>query len=192
MDDPIAQFIEAFERAQQSEAFDPSRCALATTDANGRPTVRFVLVKRVDERGFVFFTNYESTKAEHLAEAPYAALAFHWHTIDTQVRVRGTVERLPEHDSDEYFRTRDRGSQLGAWASPQSSAVESREALEANFGELTERFEGQEIPRPPFWGGYLLNPDAVEFWYSRPDRLHDRFLFERIAPGQWKWTRLAP
>ncbi len=190
--DPIAAFVAQFERAKQSESFDAGRCALATTDAGGRPTVRFVLLKDVDDRGLTFFTNYDSPKAAHLEARPYAALAFHWHTIGTQVRVRGPVLRLGDDRSDAYFRTRDRGSRIGAWASAQSAPLESREALEAEVAVLEKRFEGQEVPRPPNWGGYLLTPESVEFWYNQADRLHDRFLFERVAGQRWKRTRLAP
>lgn len=190
--DPIVAFTAEFERAKGSESFDAGRCALATTDAQGHPSVRFVLLKGVDDHGLRFFTNYDSPKAADLDARPYAELAFHWHTTGVQIRVRGPVVRLDDESSDAYFRTRDRGSQIGAWASAQSKPLESREALEARVATTKERFKGQNVPRPPNWGGYLLQPEAVEFWYNQADRLHDRFLFERVEGRRWKRKRLAP
>lgn len=190
-EDPIVRFTEEYERARSTEAFDASRCALATADREGRPDVRFVLLKSADDDGFVFYTNFESAKAKDLDANPHAALVFHWHTTGIQVRVRGPVSRVPDVEADAYFASRDRGSQLGAWASRQSSVLASREALEEAVTEVARRFENVSVPRPPFWGGYRLRPTAIEFWEDRADRLHDRWLYERNG-GSWHAVRLYP
>ncbi|MDD9934386.1 MAG: pyridoxamine 5'-phosphate oxidase [Myxococcales bacterium] len=189
--DPIAWFRAAFAEAEKGEAFDPARAALATLGADSQPTVRFVLVKELDDRGFVFFTNYRSPKAEHVAAHPEAALAFHWASVGIQVRVEGTVERLDTSASDRYFASRPRGSQLGAWASEQSNPIADRAALDARFAETEARFEGQEVTRPAFWGGYRVIPRCIEYWQSRDSRLHDRWSFRRVADG-WQVQRLQP
>jgi pyridoxamine 5'-phosphate oxidase len=190
--DPWHWFRESFARAQRTEIFDPSRAALATVDAEGRPSVRFVLVKYADEHGFQFYTNLDSSKARHLAGRPFAALAFHWSTTDEQIRAEGKVERMSETDADAYFRSRPRGSQLSAWASEQSRPIDNREALEARRREMEGRWTGTDsIPRPPFWGGYRLIPTRIEFWRNRPDRLHDRWSFSRSDDG-WLCQRLQP
>ena len=190
-DDPISRFAGEYERAGASEKFEVSRCALATADQKGRPTVRFVLLKGFDERGFAFFTNFESAKARDLAVNPHAEMAFHWHTIGVQVRVRGPVARVSDQEADDYFASRDRGSQLGAWASHQSAKLDWRESLEAAVREAAKRFEGVSVERPPFWGGYRIAPAAIEFWENRDDRLHDRWLYERDGNG-WRVARLCP
>jgi pyridoxamine 5'-phosphate oxidase len=190
-EDPIARFEEAFARASESESFDPTRAALATVDSGGRPAVRFVLVRRVSAEGFCFFTNYGSEKARHLDATPHAALAFHWASIDMQVRVEGSVERLDAEGSDSYFASRPRGNQIAAWASEQSRPLESREVLETRFSEVQTRFEGREVPRPDFWGGYRVVPRRLEFWISRDDRLHDRWQYTRDA-DRWQVQRLQP
>ncbi|MDH5673505.1 MAG: pyridoxamine 5'-phosphate oxidase [Myxococcales bacterium] len=191
-DDPIVWFREAFERARASEPFDPSRAALASVTPEGLPAVRFVLVKQVDATGFAFFTNYRSPKAEQLERLPRAALAFHWATLDLQFRTHGPVSRLDAAASDAYFASRPRGSQLAAWASEQSRPIESRAALEARFADVEARFaEQQQVERPPFWGGYLLQPEQVEVWRSRPSRLHDRWSFARHG-DTWHCHRLQP
>jgi len=190
-DDPIARFAGEYERAGASEEFEASRCALATADERGRPAVRFVLLKGFDERGFVFFTNFESAKARDLAANPYAEMAFHWHTIGVQVRIQGPVTRVYDDEADAYFASRDRGSQLGAWASPQSAELDRPESLEAAVRETAKRFEGVPVERPPFWGGYRIAPKAIEFWENRDDRLHDRWLYERDGNG-WRVVRLCP
>ena len=190
-DDPISRFAGEYERAGASEEFEVSRCALATADEKGRPAVRFVLLKGFDEHGFVFFTNFESAKARDLAVNPHAEMAFHWHTTGVQVRVRGPVTRVSDQEADEYFASRDRGSQLGAWASRQSAELDRRESLEAAVRETAKRFEGVSVERPPFWGGYRIAPEAIEFWENRDDRLHDRWLYERDGNG-WRVVRLCP
>jgi pyridoxamine 5'-phosphate oxidase len=190
--DPWHWFRESFARAQRTETFDPSRAALATVDAEGRPSVRFVLVKYADEHGFQFYTNLDSSKARHLAGRPFAALAFHWSTTEEQIRAEGRVERVSDAEADAYFRSRPRGSQLSAWTSEQSRPIENREALEARRCEMEGRWTGVEpIPRPPFWGGYRLIPTRIEFWRNRPDRLHDRWSFSRSDDG-WLCQRLQP
>jgi pyridoxamine 5'-phosphate oxidase len=187
---PITEFLSAMERAEQRQV-DTAPVALATADASGRPSVRMVLLRGVDERGFVFHTNYNSRKARELAENPRASLCVHWHSLEEQIRIEGTVERLRDAESDQYFASRPRGSQLGAWASNQSAPLPSRETLEEEYREIERRFEGRRIPRPPFWGGFRLVPEQIEFWFGRPDRLHDRLLYTRSGDG-WTIERLYP
>ena len=190
--DPLAWFHASFARARESESFDPCRAALATVDAQGAPHVRFVLVRRVDARGFAFFTNYGSDKAQQLAAAPRAALSYHWESLSKQVRVEGAVERVSDAESDEYFASRPRGSQLAAWASRQSQAIASRADLDRAYSEIEARFAGVEsVPRPAFWGGYRVVPTRIEFWLGRDARLHDRWSFTREADA-WRMTRLQP
>jgi len=189
--DPLADLAQLFAQAGQKAPFDHTAAALATADAQGRPSLRMVLVKSFDARGFPFFTNYESRKAHELAANPHAALCFHWPWIEEQVRIEGQVERLPEEESDAYFRSRSRGSQLGAWASAQSRPMPSRIALLRDVVATEARHFGRAVPRPPFWGGYLLRPEAIELWHGRPDRLHDRRRFERRDSG-WTERRLYP
>src|SRR4051812_32393785 len=165
--------------------------ALATASPDGAPSVRFVLLKGIDERGVEFFTNYESRKARELAANPRAALAILWKPLQRQVRLEGRVEAVAPEESDAYFATRSRGSQLGAWASRQSEAIPDRAWLERRVAEFGERFPGT-VPRPPHWGGYLLVPDAIEFWEGRPNRLHDREAFTRAPDGAWHARRLSP
>lgn len=187
---PITEFLDADERARAHQV-DTAPVALATADEQGHPSVRMVLLRGVDERGFVFFTNYHSRKGRELDANPHAALCFHWVTLDEQIRVEGNVERISDRESDEYFATRPRGSQLGAWASDQSAMLPSRELLESRYRETESRFRDQVVDRPPFWGGYRLIPSRVEFWYGRPDRLHDRILYTR-KDGGWEIKRLYP
>jgi pyridoxamine 5'-phosphate oxidase len=190
--DPFAWFGNSFARALRGERFDASRAALATVDAHDQPSVRFVLVKHVDERGFVFFTNLTSPKASALSARPRAALAFHWESIGEQVRVEGSIERVSDADADVYFATRPRGSRLAAWASRQSAPIADRGALEAQFKRVEQRFAAvADVPRPPFWGGYRLLPSRIEFWSNREDRLHDRWSFTRNDHG-WQMQRLQP
>lgn len=188
--DPIALYLRLAERARV-EGIDTAPAALATADAAGRPAVRIVLLRRVDPRGFVFFTNYESRKGREIACNPRAALCQHWPTLEEQIRVEGPVERVDPSESDAYFAGRPRESQLGAWASQQSAELEAREALEARFQEVEERFAHQPVVRPPHWGGFRIIPERIEFWYGRSGRLHDRLLYTREG-GTWKTTMLFP
>ena len=170
---------------------DSTAMTLATVDERGRPSTRTVLLKSADERGFIFFTNYDSRKGRELAGNPQAALTFFWPDLERQVCVAGAVVKLPAAESERYFQSRPRGSRLGAWASHQSAPVPDRAALEARWRELEARFPG-DIPLPPNWGGYVLQPERIEFWQGRPSRLHDRFSYARQADGSWTIERLAP
>jgi pyridoxamine 5'-phosphate oxidase len=189
--DPIELFEAWFAAAQESGILLPESVALATSTSDGVPSVRMVLLKGVDARGFVFFTNYGSQKARELDANPRGALCFHWAVLQRQVRVAGRVARVSEEESGAYFATRGRGSQIGAWASPQSEPLESRAHLERRAREAAERFAGGDVPLPPFWGGYRLDPVRIEFWQGRADRLHDRLVFRREGDG-WATQRLAP
>jgi pyridoxamine 5'-phosphate oxidase len=189
--DPIAEFGRWLAEAFAGGIQNADACAVATASADGRPSVRFVLCKGADERGFVFYTNTESRKAGELAENAHAALAFYWTGLGRQVRVTGTVERVSRDEAETYFRTRPLGSQLGAWASPQSRPIGSREELESLVNEVAERFREVDPPLPPHWGGYRVVPTEIELWEHRDDRLHDRVLYTRAASA-WQRTRLAP
>lgn len=189
--DPIARFLELQATAAPLEPEHATAATLATADLEGRPSARIVLVKSASPGGFVFYTNRESRKGRELDGNPWAALCFFWPSIVRQVRVEGTVERLDDAESDAYFASRERGSQVGAWASRQSTPLPSREALEDRVRHVEARFAGQPVPRPPFWGGYRLNPQRIEFWQGKESRLHDRLLYERDGDG-WVTTRLAP
>lgn len=189
--DPIDLFRDWFETAHGAGIPLPESVALATATKEAVPSARMVLLKGVDSRGFVFFTNYESRKAAELESNPVASLCFHWATLERQVRVTGTVSRITAEESDAYFQSRGRGSRIGAWASAQSRPLAARSELESRVSEITTRFEGGEVPLPPHWGGYRIEPVAIEFWQGRPDRLHDRLVFERTDEG-WRTTRLYP
>ena len=190
--DPVNQFRSWFGEAIAAGVPEPTAMTLATASLEGRPSARIVLLKGLDERGFVFYTNYDSRKGADLAENPWAALVFFWVELHRQVRAEGAVELVSAAESDAYFRTRPRGSQLGAWASAQSHILADRAALEQRVRELAERFGDAEIPRPPFWGGYRLRPTVVEFWQGRPDRLHDRLRYRCAGSGGWILERLSP
>jgi pyridoxamine 5'-phosphate oxidase len=189
--DPIKQFQIWFNDAIAAKLPLPEAMTLATATPDGKPSARMVLLKQVDHDGFVFFTNYRSSKAEQLDANPYAALVFYWALLDRQVRVEGSVVRTSAQESREYFGTRPRESQIGAWASAQSQAIESREVLEQRAHELEALYLDREVDCPEHWGGYRLKPERIEFWKSRIGRLHDRILYQRAATG-WTITRLAP
>ena len=189
--DPLALFDQWLAEARTIEINDPDAMALATADASGRPSVRMVLLKGHGPDGFVFYTNEQSAKGEDLAANPRAALLFHWKSLRRQVRVEGTVERVPDAHADAYFATRARDSQLGAWVSDQSRPLDSRQTFESRFEEVKRRFEGQDVPRPPHWRGYRVVPERVEFWLDRPHRLHERRLFMRDGGG-WSEGLLYP
>ena len=189
--DPFALFDRWYREAREAGLYLPESMALATATADGRPSVRQVLLKAFDERGFVFYTNYDSRKGDEIAENPRAALAVHWPILQRQVRINGGVEKTTEEENSAYFNTRPRGSQVGAWASDQSSVLGRREELERRFREAKERFAGGDIPLPTFWGGYRVIPETFEFWQGRANRLHDRLRFTR-ADGEWTIDRLYP
>lgn len=188
--DPMSQFTAWLSDAEAAGVPLPNAMGLATADAEGRPSVRHVLLRGVDD-GFVFFTNYESRKARQLSENPHAALVFLWKALERQVNVTGTVARVSREESEAYFRTRPREARIGAWASPQSRELASREELDARVAEVQDRYP-DEIPLPPFWGGYRLTPDSIEFWQGRVHRLHDRLRYSREGGGAWRVERLAP
>lgn len=190
--DPMDQFKVWLNEAIVSEVLEPTALVLSTVSADGRPSARVVLLKEVSDDGFVFYTNYESRKGQDLAERPFASITFFWAELERQVRIEGTVEKVADEVSDVYFQSRPRGSQIGAWASPQSREINSREELEQADMRYAEKFDASaSIPRPSHWGGYTLKPERIEFWQGRPNRLHDRILFERDGTS-WSRKRLAP
>lgn len=190
--DPLKLFAQWFDEARATGWPLPEAMTLATATRDGRPSARLVLLKQVDEQGFVFYTNYRSQKARELAENPFAELVFYWPQLERQVRVSGGVSQVSGAESDEYFRTRPRSSRLGALASPQSEVIPSRESLEKRFAELEELYRDHDVERPAHWGGYRLKPERIEFWKGRPGRLHDRLLYERQPDNSWTIKRLAP
>jgi pyridoxamine 5'-phosphate oxidase len=196
--DPFEQFAQWYDDAQRANLPEPDAMTLATSTSDGRPSARMVLLKGFDQRGFVFYTNYQSGKGRVLAENPRAALILFWAELHRQIRVEGTVVRVSDEESDAYFRSRPKGSRIAALASHQSSVLESRDALDERVAELTRRYGPGDgvgddvVPRPPYWGGYRVVPDTIEFWQGRRDRLHDRLLFTRQRDGTWSIVRLAP
>ncbi|MCL4211035.1 MAG: pyridoxamine 5'-phosphate oxidase [Phycisphaeraceae bacterium] len=191
--DPFEQFRAWIEAALMSKTPEPTAMVVATADEQGRPSARVMLLKGFDERGFTFFTNYESRKGAHLAVNPHAAMTFFWPELHRQVRIEGSVERVAREESIEYFSSRPRDSQLGAWASHQSAAIPGRHTLAARMEVMSKRFpEGTPVPTPEHWGGYRLSPTMIEFWQGRPSRLHDRLRYTRLADGSWRIDRLAP
>jgi pyridoxamine 5'-phosphate oxidase len=192
LSDPLDQFNVWLEEAIQAEADEPTAMVLSTVNAAGRPSARVLLLKGVSVHGFMFFTNYASRKGQELEQNPLASITFFWPVLERQVRVEGQVVKVAHEISDSYFHSRPRGSQVGAWASPQSKEIDSRELLEEADRQVTAQYaDAAEIPRPPHWGGYLLQPDRIEFWQGRPNRLHDRIMYE-LYGGKWLIKRLAP
>ena len=190
-DAPIAFFRRWFGEAEAAAITEVNAMTLATVDADGMPRARIVLLKELDDAGFVFYTNYDSAKGRQMAGAPRAALVFFWKELERQVRIEGLVEKVSAAESDAYFDSRPVGSRIGAWASPQSSRIDGRDELEARAAQLSADYAGKEIPRPPHWGGYRVLPQKIEFWQGRSNRLHDRIVFEKRGEG-WKKYRLAP
>jgi len=188
---PFQQFQQWFDQALAAQILEPNAMTLATAFA-GKPSARIVLLKQFDDRGFVFYTNYCSRKGQELAENPWAALVFWWADLERQVRIEGQVEKVSDQESNEYFHSRPLGSRLGAWASDQSRVIGDRLLLEQRLTELEQKYQDQEIPRPPHWGGYRLVPTTIEFWQGRPNRLHDRLCYQRLEIGNWQIERLSP
>jgi len=188
---PLNQFNKWFDEVLKSELSEPNAMLLSTV-SNGRPTGRIVLLKGVDESGFSFYTNYESKKGKEIGENPQVAITFFWKELERQVRIEGKIEKTSAKDSDDYFAIRPRGSQIGAWVSHQSEAIENREFLEKKQKDFEAKFEGQTVTRPPHWGGYRVIPDYIEFWQGRPSRLHDRLAYTLSEGNIWKIERLSP
>ncbi len=191
LENPIAQFDAWMQEAIEAQLSQPNACTLATATKDGRPSARIILLKNTSADGFVFYTNYDGRKGKELQENPFAALVFLWPSLSRQVRVNGRVDKVDGATSDAYFKSRPRGSKLGAWASPQSEVVVDRDVLESSLRKYETKFSDQEIPRPPHWGGFCLIPDSVEFWQGRPSRLHDRLQYKRNE-SVWTIERLAP
>ena len=190
--DPFDQFANWWDDAMKSELDEINAMTLATASATGMPAARIVLLKSFSADGFVFFTNYNSQKGIELQENPFASLVFFWKELERQVRISGRVEKVSAAESDAYFHSRPEGSRIGAWASPQSSVIASREVIETNITMIEQQFTEGEISRPPHWGGYVVIPEVIEFWQGRPSRLHDRIQYSKMAAGSWKVERLAP
>ena len=189
---PFQQFQTWFDQALSAELPEPNAMTLATATASGKPSARIVLLKGFDEEGFVFYTNYSSHKGQELADNPWGSLVFWWAELERQVRIDGPVEKVSQEESEAYFQSRPIGSQLGAWASPQSKVIASREELEQKMTDLEEKYKNETIPKPPQWGGYRLIPHELEFWQGRPNRLHDRLRYRQQTDGTWLRERLAP
>lgn len=190
--DPFKQFANWLQAAMDAGHIEPNAMTLATATLDGRPSARIVLLKGLDDQGFVFFTNYHSRKGQEIALNPHVALVFYWDRQSRQVRIEGTIQKTSEAESDAYFATRPRDSQIGAWASQQSKMVENRTVLEAEMSAAEERFKGNPIPRPDNWGGYRVTPHTIEFWQGRPSRLHDRLRYTKQPDGTWQIDRLSP
>jgi pyridoxamine 5'-phosphate oxidase len=191
-EDPFKQFEAWYAQTINSDIYEPGAMSLATVDVGNQPWQRIVLLKLFDEKGFVFFTNYESRKAQHIAVNANVSVLFLWHPLGRQVKITGRAEKISAAESLNYFVTRPRGSQLGAWASGQSQMISSRSILESMFDSMKEKYAHKEIPLPPFWGGYRVIPKTFEFWQARDSRLHDRFIYQKNETGVWSFSRLAP
>jgi pyridoxamine 5'-phosphate oxidase len=191
-DDPLLFFGKWLAEAEAAQIGEVNAMTVATVDAQGKPHARIVLLKGLDESGFVFFTNYQSAKGRQLAVHPFATMVFFWKELERQVRIDGRIEKLSDQENDAYFHSRPEGSRIGAWASPQSQLIANRNLLEENYAAFTQKFSGQSIPRPSHWGGYKLLPDHIEFWQGRSNRLHDRIVFDLQAGTDWLKQRLAP
>ncbi|MGN6640811.1 MAG: pyridoxamine 5'-phosphate oxidase [Mucilaginibacter sp.] len=191
-DNPIKQFDKWFSEALKSQQHEPTAMTLATATSDGRPSARIVLMKGFNNEGFSFYTNYLSRKGKEIAKNPLGALTFFWDTLERQVRIEGTIEKLSKEESEKYFHSRPKGSQVGAVASPQSQEIDSRAGLEKKWEELDAQYANKEVPKPAHWGGYILKPRMIEFWQGRPSRLHDRILYKKIDNKNWKKVRLAP
>ncbi len=191
-EDPIKQFDKWFNEALKSEQHEPTAMTLATATYDGRPSARIVLMKGFDSNGFAFYTNYLSRKGKEIAKNPLGALLFFWDVLERQVRIEGTIEKLSKEDSDQYFRSRPKGSQIGAIVSPQSQEIADRDELEKKWNETVTQYADKDVPKPSYWGGYVLKPRLVEFWQGRESRLHDRIVYKKIDNKNWKKVRLAP
>jgi pyridoxamine 5'-phosphate oxidase len=189
---PVGQFNNWWNEVLEAQIDEPNAMTLSTASADGIPAARIVLLKDFSEKGFSFYTNYESYKGKQLLENPKACLVFFWKELERQVRVTGLVEKLSEKESDEYYRSRPEASRIGAWTSPQSQVIESRQWIDEHFNEMVNKLEGTDIKRPPHWGGYIVRPVVIEFWQGRPGRLHDRIQYTLEDDGSWKIERLAP
>lgn len=193
LDDPIDMFARWFEQAKEAGVYEPNAMTLATASRTGEPASRIVLLKGFDASGFVFFTNYQSDKAEHLRDNPRASLTFYWDRLHRQVRIAGGVARVSREETEAYFHSRPRGSQIGAWASAQSRVITDRDELDRRYAELEARYRDETVPVPPHWGGYRVTPESLEFWQGRTSRLHDRMRYRREAGGgAWTLERLSP
>ena len=190
--DPLEQFRAWFDEAKQADILDPNAMTLATCGADGVPEARIVLLKSFDEQGFAFYTNYRSDKAAQLKDNPRASLMFYWDKLNRTVRLVGDVTRVPRDMSERYFSGRPRASQIAAWISEQSRPIADRDALEARFDECEKKFEGRDVPAPPFWGGFRLRPQTYEFWQGQPSRMHDRLRYDKQPDGSWQRVRLCP
>ena len=189
---PVIQFQKWFDQACSANLPEPNAMTIATVDSEGKPSARVVLLKNYDEKGFVFYTNYNSRKGQELAANPYASIVFWWAQLERQVRITGSVEKISAHESDEYFHSRPLESRLGAWTSNQSEIISSREVLEQRLQELQVKYQDSNIPRPPHWGGFRVIPAEIEFWQGRSSRLHDRLLYTQCEDDSWKIQRLSP
>ena len=189
---PIKQFTIWFEEALAAQIPQPNAMTLATTNSEGKPSARIVLLKDFNEQGFVFYTNYGSMKGQQLQKNPWAALVFWWVELERQIRIEGKVEKVSQSESDAYFQSRPRSSQLGAWVSNQSELIDNRKILDQQLEELKQKYADKKVPRPPYWGGFRVIPQSIEFWQGRPSRLHDRLLYRLVEDGSWIRKRLSP